>query len=154
MGTDKAAQLNRSFLDRGQAMLMAVMIMMLAGAVVTALSWAWRNQARTAAYEQNRLRAFYAAQAGLEQAKMEAVLDPLLNGWFPCADDDDPLCWFQELPGADHKFRVTDEGGNLRGLTGIGVTRDAAGEETARQEMSVTVDIAAEAPVDWSWQGF
>ncbi|TAN62306.1 hypothetical protein EPN16_01895 [bacterium] len=148
----------------GQAMLFALFILAVFGALSAGLAAMWESEMRTRASDRDSLIALYLTQAGIERAKMLVLSGYWAPGTYTIASQNG-----LDVAGDNYQFLydigITNSGGTARTLIGTGRVLDLSGNELARREIQITVngisdilpldgldDNMSGSPQAWSWR--
>lgn len=137
--------------SRAQALLFSLFVLFVIGALAVVLAYVLRRGIQTHRNHRDGSIAFYLAQAGLERAKAAvAQAPPPANDWYPCGDDTNPACWYQDLSSGWYKFNIVGAG-NIRTVSSKGRVIGLSGEPLAERQLQVIVNRAIKAQISWSW---
>ena len=123
----------------GQAMLFALFILAVFGALSAGLAVMWESEMRTRASDRDGLIAFYLAQAGAEEAKIWARNNPgadITSAW-------------TTLGGGRYRYAVV---GATINLSSTGQALDASNSVIAERQIAAQVNAAYTAQSGWSWR--
>lgn len=129
--------------ERAQALLFVLFLILILGIITAALATMWEADMRTRVKEDEGLKAFYLAQAGVERGKIE-----VLYGYWPTGTPTVYNITNQndlDLAGDEYQFLydiviTTPASGTTRTIVGIGRVLNLSGNEIARREIQVIVD--------------
>jgi len=144
-------KLNFNKNEKGQALILVFFLLLVVGTLAGALSHMLNSRIQVQGHQEKSSSAFFLAQSAIERAKIEAVNDPALSGWQPCADDDNSACWYQELSDGWYKYNITNIGSNARLLEAKGRVLDLGNKVLAERQLAVEVDIVLKKR-RWSWR--
>ena len=105
---------------KAQAFMIAFLVFSVLVMFALTLSDMWYNSLDVNVMVKDGIRAFYAAQAGLEHGKAYADITGSTPGgtnWLPCNSSNvtvvnNSSCWFTDMPGQWYQFLVNGSAGN------------------------------------------
>ncbi len=143
-------------MNKGQALLLVLFLLMIIGILSMALSGMWQAEINIRTLGRDSLTAFYMVQSGLEEAKIWARRNPDSGSWPSFPYDS---AWIN-FTGARFRFFVQDLGGLNRRIYSRGQKLDSAGNVIAERQISLDVsgienpflNPADDQQVSFSWR--